>query len=147
METDADFVGTWKLVSFEYRNSKNEAVFPFGEGAKGILIYTDDGSVSVHVSSMNRTLFERNDQGSATSEEIIGAFNSYSSYYGRYRVFPSESAVVHYTEGSAFPNDEGREQKRYYEFSGEFLLLKTPTVTFGDDKIRGVLKWRRNSSN
>ena len=43
-----EFVGTWKLVSWNHVVDEREEPY-FGPGAEGLLVYTEDGHMSAHV--------------------------------------------------------------------------------------------------
>ena len=51
--------------------------------------------------------------------------------------------IIHHLELSAFPNWVGTDQKRYFEFSGDRLTLKTPPLTLsGRDQVHRLI-WKR----
>src|SRR5262245_28744549 len=56
-------------------------------------------------------------------EEIKAAFDWYVAYFGPYEVNEAERVVIHHVKGSIFPNEVGRDNIRYYEFSGDRLTL------------------------
>jgi len=56
------FVGTWRLVSFGLRSTKdNQVSYPFGQEAVGYLMYSEDGYMSVSFMSANRSKFASGD--------------------------------------------------------------------------------------
>src|SRR5215471_16373317 len=81
----------------------------------------------------------------ATSEEIKSGFEGYFSYCGSYDVDVPKGFIIHHLELSAFPNWVGTDQKRYFEFSGDRLTLKTPPLTLsGRDQVHRLI-WERLS--
>jgi Lipocalin-like domain len=44
---------------------------------------------------------------------------------------------------SSFPNWVGSEQMRFYELSGDELVLRTAPLLIGGDSIVNELRWRR----
>src|SRR5215467_9378527 len=86
MSTNA-FVGAWRLLSFEVRTSSGEVSYPLGRDAMGLLLYSQDGYMAVSLMRGNRARFKSADIWVAASpEEKVAAFDSYSSYCGRYEV-------------------------------------------------------------
>jgi len=50
-----ELVGTWRLASL-VRRSGGRTEHPFGEQPVGLLLYTPDGRMSVHLASADREL-------------------------------------------------------------------------------------------
>ncbi|MSQ14771.1 MAG: hypothetical protein EXR50_02780 [Dehalococcoidia bacterium] len=50
------FVGTWKLVSYEHY-SNGVVTYPLGENAYGLIMYDAFGSMAVQISSSDRAPF------------------------------------------------------------------------------------------
>ena len=78
-------------------------------------------------------------------EEIKAAIDGYIAYFGDYVVDEDEKSVTHQTKGSLFPNLVGKDQKRFYSFSGNQLTLTTPPTFIGGVTVIGVLLWERYS--
>jgi hypothetical protein len=66
-----EFVGTWKLVSAEYRLTDGEILKLYDTG---ILMYDAQGKMSVQLMQHNRTAFAKSDRLGGTPEEIRTAF-------------------------------------------------------------------------
>ncbi len=138
------FAGSWKLVSSEFQLADGKSVFPYGRCAVGMLSYGTDGKMSVQIMRSDRPVFVSGDIARGAPEEIRTAFDGYLAYFGTYEVNASDSTVIHHIEGSLFPNWVGQDQKRYYEFSGNRLLLRTPPMPARrDTTLTGVLTWER----
>lgn len=138
-----DFIGTWKLLSFEMQFSGGETLFPFGESVKGLLNYTAGGYMSGQLMPSERPAFSSEEPMQGTPEEMGEAFKGFVGYYGRYDVNPETNTVTHSVEGSLFPNWEGGVQERSFEISDNYLTLKTPPMTIGNETATGVLLWER----
>ena len=137
-------VGAWRLVSFEIEGDDKTVTRPFGTDAQGSIIYTSSGRFSAQVMRMGRPPFAEEDQVKGTPEEIEASFKGCVSYYGSYRLDADGDFVIHHVEGSLFPNWEGADQKRFFEFSGNRLKLSTPpTLWGGGGQVVGVLVWER----
>jgi hypothetical protein len=89
----------------------------------------------------DRLQFASGDLFGGTPEEIKAAFEGFVGYYGTYTVDEGEVSVTHHIEGSAFPNWMGGEQKRFYNFSGNRLTLRTPPIPAAGGKMTGSLTW------
>jgi len=113
------FVGAWKLVTIEGQQipSRNRT---------GLIMYDATGRMAVQIMPDDRPKFASGNRAQGTAEEIKAAFNGYTAYFGPYEVNEAEGVVIHHLEGSIFPNEIGRDNIRYYEFSGNRLIL-TPT--------------------
>ena len=65
------------------------------------------------------------------------------AYYGPCEVNVENRTLTTHVEGSMYPNWEGADQVRFYELSGDQLILRTPPIAFGDEEFTGVLTWER----
>ena len=137
------FIGTWKLVSSEFRLSADKAVYPLGRDAVGMLTYDTSGHMSAQLMRLDRPAFASGDQVGGTPEEIKSAFEGFVAYFGTYEVNEQKGIVTHYVEGSSFPNWVGTDQIRFFEFSGDRLTLTTPPIPVGGQQLTGLLLWER----
>jgi len=135
------FIGTWRLISCELKNSDGDVNFPMGEDAIGYIMYNYDGYMSVAFMSANRNSFESGDILGGTTEEKEAAIGTYVSYCGKYSV--SEEYVTHHIEVSLFPNWIGADQKRKYRFEGNRLILITDPLIVKGQTVEGLLIWER----
>lgn len=87
-----DFVGAWRLVSWT-STLDGKTRLPFGPDARGLLIYTASGNMSVVLSQSNRTPFLRAEAKSGTPEEKATAYESCFAYSGTFEV--AEGRVIH----------------------------------------------------
>jgi hypothetical protein len=133
--------GTWKLVSWENRDADGTVNYPMGRDAKGYIMYTPDGYMSVVISHPERPAFASGDIGGGTVEELARAAASYISYCGRYEVRPE--SIVHFVEASLFPNWVGTIQERFSELQGSTLILSTAPFLFAGQERRAYLIWQR----
>ena len=138
---EALFVGTWRLASFELRNTQGEVSYPLGEDAVGFIMYANDGRMSVEIMSAERPVFALDDVLAGSAEEKAAAFESYISYCGRYEV--RGATVVHHVEVGLFPNWVGGEQERIFEFSGNRLMLSTGVRMIRGHEQSAHLIWER----
>lgn len=138
----ADFVGTWTLVSSEFRRADGQVLFPLGTGAVGLLVYDENGYMAAQLMRPNRPFLH---SGVELAVLIEVAFNGYTAYYGRYTIYPEKKLVVHEVQASLLPNWVGSRQERVYEFgeNGRFLTLTTLPMGTESAKMTGVLVWER----
>ncbi len=135
-------VGSWKLVSFYSQDSSGQKTYPFGQDARGRLIYEADGRMAVQIMDPDRPGFTSGDPLVTSEAEVRAAFGGYTAYYGTYSVTPEEQTIVHHIEAALLPNWVGTDQRRYFEFDGKVLTLKGPLVLNG---VQGdvSLVWER----
>ncbi|HAK59112.1 MAG TPA: hypothetical protein DCO77_01845 [Nitrospiraceae bacterium] len=141
-----NFVGIWRLVSSEFKQSDGEIAYPFGNDTVGMLIYDESGHMSVQFMRSERPAFVSNDLRNGTPEEIQAAFDGYVAYFGTYEVNEEDGTVTHRIRGSLFPNWVGQNQKRFFAFSGNRLTLKTPPMPAAGTTVTGILVWEREGS-
>jgi hypothetical protein len=138
------FSGTWKLVSWKIEQANGEVIDPpLGPDPLGWIIYQPGGRMCVELMRPDRPNFASNNLMEATPEEVEAAFEGYVSYGGSYEVNEQERFVIHRIELSWFPNLVGTEQKRFFEFAGDRLTLRTPPLTLlGEAQVHRLI-WQR----
>jgi Lipocalin-like domain len=140
------FVGTWKLVSWKIEQAGGELVdSPLGPNPLGWIMYHPGGYMCVALMRPDRPKFVSNNLIEATPEELKLGFEGYISYCGSYEINEQDRFIIHHLQFSSFPNLIGTDQKRYFEFTGNRLTLKTPPLTIlGDGQIHRLI-WERLS--
>ncbi len=137
------FGGTWKLVSAEFRRPDGDIIYSYGKHPVGVFMYDANGTMSVQIMRSDRPAFASGDLWISSREELKAALEGYVAYFGTYEVDEEEAVVTHRIEGSWFPNWVGTEQKRFFEFSGDRLILRTPEARTGTATVTGELVWQR----
>jgi Lipocalin-like domain len=126
-------VGVWRLLSWENTSADGAISYPLGREAVGLLIYTDDGYMSVTIMRVNREPFASGDLLAGSLEEKARAAEGYVSYCGRYEF--GGDWVTHHVELSLFPNWSGVEQDRTVEVTRNRLTLRTrPLLLDGSEQ-------------
>ena len=139
----AQFVGNWELVRRERITADGEVLplpdppSPGAEGEVGFIMYDAAGYMGVVIMPPGRPPYA-GDQ--ATGEEAIGALGTYSSYYGTYTVNEAEGYLTHHLHGNVRPPDSANNNQRFFEFSGDQLVLMPPP---DDSGIKRRIYWRR----
>jgi hypothetical protein len=141
--TQRRLIGFWKLVSNERRNRKGEVVSS-NPGQTGYIIYTASGHMMVHMMQPNRKKYA---SGEATPEESLATLRSYTSYFGPYTIHDTEHYLVHHRIGIVNPGQLGSDAQRFYEISGNRLMLKPPPIQVAGQEVQGVITWERVSAD
>lgn len=120
-------LGVWNLEAFTIF-PKEGGSRPWGEGLRGLLIYTESGHVSV---SINRNLVPK--PGNAEKDVL----DSVLFYAGTYSV--EGSVIRHQVTQATNPDRIGREMIRFAALENTTLKLATPDEAFG----KAELVWRK----
>ena len=126
MKPIQDLVGVWRLHEYQITDMAGRKL-PSGEGFKGVLIYGEEGCVSVLI---------RRESGPT----VDGVEQNAMSYFGRYEK-TSENELVHIVEIANPVKFEGTFQRRHLRWDGEMLCLSTVDRT---DGVHTVV-WKRVS--
>jgi hypothetical protein len=118
--------GAWQLISFSIDRS-DTGLKPWGENISGLLIYLQNGYMSV---SINKTV-------ATTGNPEKDILDSILFYSGRYQV--AGDLITHQVTNASNPNRIGKEMVRFATFSGDDLILTTPKESYGI----ATLVWRR----
>jgi hypothetical protein len=114
----SDIVGRWRLAGYE-ASSKDDVIHPMGRNAVGVLDYSTDGKVSVH---------------------IMG--DGYFAYYGDYSVDEGASTITHHLEMASDPGFVGKSNLRRAQLRGDTLVL-SGEMQF-DGRPRAIkVTWKR----
>ncbi len=144
--TNIEFIGTWKLVSWESKSSDGKISQPFGQNPVGYLTYTEDRHMSVAIMKKNRLNIEITSQELTKARLVflkpwllvnglkyvkatlryLQASANYISYSGKYQI--KDNKVIHHVEISLFPDWVGIDLERQFEFFDTKLLLITPPL-------------------
>jgi hypothetical protein len=109
--------GVWKLVKYTTIVEKtNEMISLFNGKAIGYLIYTQNGFMSVHIMSSDRSL------STSQLQEKIETADHYGGYTGRYEVHGN--IVAHYPEISSVISYIQKPQVREFKIIGNGLHLE-----------------------
>lgn len=140
---DMRFVGTWELVSTEVRDADGKVTGEPLPGWVGQLVYSADGYMSAHLMGPQRPVFATIDRLAAPPEQRQAAFDTYTAYFGPYRVDDAAGEVIHHVLGALSPTMVGTDQHRRFTLDGDRLVLSPPPREPGAG--RAYLTWRRAS--
>jgi hypothetical protein len=129
-----DMLGTWILDEWYIEGEDGGRNHPMGRDAQGIIVYTDDGSMSAIVRAKDRFL----PADRPTDEDRIEAFSTYVNYAGTWDI--EDDNVVHRIEHALDPNIQGITLARAVDHAGG-------RMTFSGDAPSGsghhVIVWKR----
>ena len=130
---EADFVGTWKLLSIEVKGESGEwtaASMPRADQKPvGILMYDDKGNMAVQI-----TTDPRHVESPAEDPEVI---HGYVANYGKYKLDLTARTVTHRRQNHINPTIGKLTVVRYFRFSGDTL-----TLTLAPERTMR-LSWKR----
>jgi hypothetical protein len=133
-EVREKLVGSWRLVSWEWRDEAGDVSSPLGDDPVGQLMYDASGAVSAQLMRRKQSRFGSDDWRQATTDEKAAAWSGYFGYFGTYAIGENADTITHHIEGSWFPNLVGTKQIRYCSFAGDSLSLSARTP-WGDVSI------------
>ena len=137
-----DLIGTWHLVSSEFRHTNGEVTYPIGQNAVGLLIYTAEGYMAVQLMRTDRPAFASDDVFQGTPEEIRAAYEGFTAYFGTYTVDDTAGKVTHNVQGHLFPNRIGSTVTREFTLVDQCLTLRA-TVRRDGRPLTALLIWAR----
>ena len=137
-------VGTYALLSWENRYDSGKIIYPLGPDAKGVISYSADGFVFVHIMANNRTDQSTGALFRGEISEIRHSATTHISYCGTYEIIGDE--VIHSVSVSSFPNWVSSEQRRNWEFRNGQLILSAKGLQAGNEKVEAYLTWQRSTS-
>jgi hypothetical protein len=136
-------VGTYNLVSWENRHESGKTTHPLGPDAKGLISYSPDGYVFVHVMANKRAKHSANDLFGGEISDIKNSATTHISYCGTYEIKNNE--VIHYVSISSFPNWADSEQKRNWKLENGTLTLSAQGIQIGNEKVDAYLIWQKTN--
>ncbi len=134
-------IGTWTLASFDSFDASGTKI-PNMEGRdlKGLLIFTDNGRMSVQMIADFSKIASK-DRLKTTPAEEKSVAHGVLSYFGTYTVSEADKTINYRIERSSFPNQvTGADAKRVATLTGDELKLDNPARTAGG---KTVTVWRR----
>ena len=135
------FVGTWSLVSIRYVRPDGAAIEPFGPNAKGMLVF-DGSRFATQVTAGNLPKFASNNRMVGTPQEYEAISHGVVAYFGTYTVSEPDRIVTLHIERSSFPNWDGTDQQRKFEFVGDELRYTAASST-ANPAESALLVWKR----
>lgn len=133
--------GAWRLVEWRRIASDGTVSYPIGADAQGQLIYAENGRMAVQLMAAGRPDLPTDDPQGGDVAARAAAYSTYLAYFGSYEL--AGDSVVHYVDGSLFPNWSDDKQIRPFTIDGDKLVLRTPAMA---DHSVNELVWTRDES-
>ena len=139
----APFVGNWELVRRERITADGELLpppdppAPGATGEVGYIMYDAAGYMGVVIQPPGRPPWAGD---APTGAEAVGQLGTYTSYFGTFTVNAAEGYVTHHLQGNVRPPDAANDNQRFYEFSGDQLILMPPP---DDSGVKRRIVWQR----
>ncbi|MFN8061161.1 MAG: lipocalin-like domain-containing protein [Vicinamibacterales bacterium] len=134
----ARLLGHWRLVSTETLRDGDPPRLTLGATPVGMISYTDDGHMLVHLADPARPKTRVADASAAETRELL---RTHSAYFGTFTVDEAARTVTHHRDGSSTPGE--RDFVRAVEFLGNRLVLTTPDTVSEGRKQHGRITWER----
>lgn len=135
------FKGTWTLVSIRYVSPDGSSIEPFGPNAKGMLVF-DGTRFATQVMAANLPKFASHNRMVGTLKEYEAISHGVVAYFGTYTVREPDRILTLHIERSSFPNWEGIDQLRKFEFVGDELRYTAANST-ANPAESAQLVWKR----
>ena len=132
-------VGTWKLILWELRDEEGHVAYPFGRDAPGYLTFTEDGHMSVVITTARRPSFAAEDLLGGSVDEKAAAAETCVAYCGTYRM--DGNRVMIHVDASLFPNWLGTIQERVFHLDGDSLTMSIASSTWSGKRQTAHLQW------
>lgn len=134
-------LGTWALQDWITTDDTGATEHPMGTDATGMICYTDEGFVHVHLMAAHRSPHVHPDTQGGTVEENNRSQLSHLSYSGTYRVQGAQ--VIHDVTLSSFPNWVPSQQVRDMDLDENRLILGAGPMLWDGREITHRLTWTR----
>ncbi|MEM6461328.1 MAG: lipocalin-like domain-containing protein [Pseudomonadota bacterium] len=137
-DVKSQILGQWELYDWTVTDETGTLSHPYGESAKGSLVYTDDGHMAVQLFNPD-----------APDYDSVSIETRYFAYYGTYTIDEDARTITHSITGSLLPSWIGTNQVRSYEFTND-NHLKLGAIVDSDNAAAAagaggtnVLEWAR----
>jgi quercetin dioxygenase-like cupin family protein len=99
--------------------------------------------MSVHITRSDRKPFKSGDAFTASAEELKDAFDGYFGYFGTYTIDEKAETVTHHIESASYPNYAGTDQRRFFTWQGDRLVLSTRSESGDGADVTYAATWER----
>lgn len=116
---------SWRLESFQSETKTGEINYPLGDDAKGVIIFTPDNRLSVHIMAADREVKVADailDNMNTDAEREMAELG-YHSYSGPFDLDEEAETLTTHVELSLIPSYVGSDQTRSARIEGETLHL------------------------
>jgi lipocalin-like protein len=139
-------IGAWRLICYRARQTNGEVSYPFGQNLLGLLFYTQEGFMSVHVMNPGRPNYASGGLQLGTTEEMAAAAQGYVGYAGPFSVDEAAGSVTHHIKLSLSPSWVSIDQVRFVKLEGDSLELGAEPILINGLFQGPHTKWKRVNS-
>lgn len=139
---ELSLAGTWAMDSAYEILADGRRTTNYGPHPRGLLIIDAAGRYSLQIFRPDRTRFASGDKVRGTAEEYRDAALGSSTHFGRVRLDAAKHQIIFAIEAASFPNWEGREQVRDYDYRDGVLRYAVPASASGNGTTAYSV-WRR----
>jgi len=138
---EKSLAGTWKMVDYFFETTDGQRLYPWGQKPIGLLVIDGKGWLSAQgMHDKDRTMSQP-----PTQEQQARAFQTYSAYYGNYRVDAAQKILTTRVVGALDPSWVGSDQVRHFSFEGTRLVLRTNLMKLDSTtQAVGNFYWERS---
>ncbi len=139
---EAQFLGTWKLVSTEEKLEDGTTRPYKDQGPHGIgyLMYTSDGHMCAELTNPDRPKWDN----PPTAAQKLAAIEGLAAYCGRFEIDEPNHVMWHYPEVAWDPGFVGTKQRRPYRFEGNRLIFSDKQAPGEDPSVdRWTIVWEK----
>ena len=121
------FIGTWKLISWEFTQPDGTIQYLYGKDVVGYLMYTADGYMSAQIMDPDRQQSDPNfpletaEAQTLPDSDRARAYGTYVAYCGTYTV--EGDKVIHHVKAGLIPSWTGSDQRRRFRFELGRLII------------------------
>jgi len=135
----AQFLGMWRLVSWEQRLA--DGTTRQAPNSVGYIVYTEVGRMCYVGMNPNRPKWK---SLTPTESEALPAIVGMGAYCAAVELHESEGYVLHHVDIERVPNNVGIVRKRWFTFDGpNRLTLKIDTPELVPPIVESTLTWER----
>lgn len=134
--------GTWVMVQAYELHPDGSRTTAYGEHPSGLMMVDSAGRYAIQIYRPGRPSFAAGDKARGTPDEFRSALLGSSTHFGRVRVDRAAHQLQFDVEGAAFPNWEGKSQRRDFTYSAGVLSYAVPASASGNGTIAYSV-WRK----
>jgi hypothetical protein len=136
-----DLIGTWAFVASEWKRADGKHANPFGEDARGMLMYDAAGYMSAQIMRAERP--PAADFAPTSDAAFASAVPGFLAYFGTYEIDAMRAVVTHRVIASTFPSWVGSQHHRRFAVEGDTLTLSDDLTTSDGVAVAAATVWRR----
>ena len=139
-------LGAWQLESRTVRKANGEVLLDpvLGRQPVGRLFYDASGHMMLQMMRQERAQAisaPSNAQDAKNPRIVLG----YDAYFGSFSVNEPKGTITHHVEGSLFPEDLGKDFRRFFKIDGDTFTLSFTSKAPEGFEVTRTLRFRRST--